>query len=462
MENQRLSRLLSILGVIALFCLLFRLWVDNKNEEARVRDNFEKGYQAYQKELDNFRKNAPSPELPENIDEFGTNNVRANNFEGPEVSIEALEFHGKPKKKGSSGVLDYSYTSIAFDPDHPRLGLPDVEVEVSPVQLYRPEKRGVLSKVRSFLDKHPPEHRPYRVYYKEIEEHHPDSTAAKKFVEMQLWLTEFKVTISAKPDRKKKGQIPLSQEEKEKKLYPRWWYGGTNGSLTAKELEAEPKNRRYGNLKLWMRIKPNNSPWYVNNELGRSKKPEMAIGAVYCMELDKKPKDIELDEISTSVEVGKELALYSIPEYDSEALGAFPQKDKDYASFLGSSISRNDTSRQSIWNKDYFVKVYLKNFGSWKEGFFGNRKYDDQLTYTFMMPILVEGSWDIHAPYEMIPTWSPEEPYYKELKLVPDWGMKGFGKAISYGLLTIIGFGILLIFFPQLLVNLLRLFTKKS
>lgn len=458
---MKTEKVLLILGLLIILGYLLGIWRDSQDIR-RVNDEYIREVEEYQNAVEEYRKRAQQ-QFDDNLTAagaaFGTENIRTNHFEGPEVSIHALEFWNQPRFKDSPGVLEYAYTYMAFDPDHHSLGMPDVEVTVSPVTLYDPQKTTLGERIATFLGRNPADPpRPYKVYTKEVIPNQPDSSGGKKRIEMQLWLTQFTLTITAKPDRRRKGSVNLTDREKQNRIYPGYWYG-QGDLLSANDLKPEFNNNRYGNLKVWLRLKPNNSPWYVNNGFGRTQKPEMAIGAVYCLELIKEPKELNLDQISTSVGIGKELALYQQPEFGSVDLGALPIGTLDYHAYLGSSV--HDTTTQSIWNRDFFVKLYLKNFGSWKEGFLGNRKFDDQLNYTFIMPVLVEGSWDVHAPYEIIPEWSPPEPYIREgIKLLPEWGLGKVGRFLSMGLIGALLVMLIFLLAPGLLSGLIAGFGR--
>ena len=146
--------------------------------------------------------------------------VTTGNFEGPQLLIESMEFGDQVVDlQKHPGVLDYSVTSFLFDPDHDKLGLPDLNVRVSPVRLYKPDEgglSGVLDNIRDLLpgksDNDKPE--PYRVFTKDIEL----TNGRTHKIAMQLWLTEFKVTIGVKPDVLKNGEVKAVQKALDEKL----------------------------------------------------------------------------------------------------------------------------------------------------------------------------------------------------------------------------------------------------
>lgn len=449
------STSVKIIFILALLGLLGAgIWAWNKvhSAEESYKTNVLEPYERYKQDLrDGIQEYQQKISSEDNIRIGSNGEVSTNNFEGPEVHIEALEYWGKPVVKGSKGVQDFSPNFVLYDPDHPVLGMPDFEVRVSPVTLYKPEKGIVNSVFSKFIPgARKKADEPFREYTKTIIPNDGSDTAKIKKILMQLWLTEFEVTISIRPDRKRKGSINFTDADKNNAIYPGEWYG-QSGKLTATDLSAEPRNNRYGNIKLWLKVNPNNSPWYVRNEVGQNETPEMAIGAIYCEGLKRQPVE-NLSDIAISVGVGSELALYPNPQYANDNLSDTTTASlPNFESKAGTSVnSRNDTSATSIWNKPYYVKFFFKNIGSWKNSIFDkNRKYDDQLRYKFVMPVLVEGSWDMHPPYEIIASWDPPETFHKEgISLIPDFGLGVFGKIGFFIILIFVGLAVLAVLNP--------------
>ena len=114
----------------------------------------------------------------------------------------------------------------------------------------------------------------------------------------------------------------------------------------------------------------------------------------------------------------------------------------------------------SIWDKPYYIKLFVKNIGSHKKnslitiGKKRLREYDDQYTFSFLMPLIVRGSWDVMPPDEVIPSWSPPQPRtvrgFQLSHLLPSWGLSFFGKTTSLILLIGAVLFILNFFFPGL------------
>jgi hypothetical protein len=119
------------------------------------------------------------------------------------------------------------------------------------------------------------------------------------------------------------------------------------------------------------------------------------------------------------------------------------------------TVGGSSGSAASIWNKPFYIKIFFNNIGSWKEGWFLNwRKFDDQVTFRFLMPVFVVGSWDVIVPGEIIPKWEPPKPYYDEFtlgSLFPSWGLGFLGKLFSGGALVVVLIVILALLFPSVL-----------
>ena len=382
------------------------------------------------------------------------------NFEGPQVHIAYLKFQNDHfDNDESSQMLFFDGNTLNFDPDHSHFGLPNVLVKASPVNLFNPEKRNLQSLFRISPGGQDP--KPYRTYKKNIVP--ADSNVLIRELEMQLWLTEFKVTVDILPDRKPP-VISLTDKEKNTTKYPGYWYGSNQDFVSLRDLREEWKNNRYGNLSVILKIIPDNAPWYFNNDQGMNVVPAIGIGAVYCSQLNIVN---ETDERRVSPNIQKGSVVYLHPEYspgneiltETEMPGNIELIADEIFSSQGNSQADED---QSFWNKPYYIRLFFNNIGSWRKGFLGNRRYDDQVTFTFLMPIFVLGSWDIIPPSEIIPEWDPPEPYFKEFSLknlLPKWGMGTIGRILSlFGLLAII-FILLPVLFP-VLSSVLKIFKR--
>jgi len=355
-------------------------------------------------------------------------------------------------------MLFFDGNTLNFDPDHSHFGLPNVLVKASPVNLFSPEKNGLQS---LFQLKRGQDPKPYKTYKKNIIP--TDSNILIRELEMQLWLTEFKLTIDILPDRKPP-VIALTEKEKESTKYPGYWYSSNKSYIKLGDLREEWKNNRYGNLSVILKITPDNAPWYFKNEQGVNVSPAIGIGAVYCSQLS---IINETDERRVSPNIQKGSVVYLHPEYSPEkenlTESEIPGNIEDIADeILGSQANVEVENAQSFWDQPYYIRLFFNNIGSWREGFLGNRKFDDQVTFTFLMPVFVLGSWDIVPPSEIIPEWDPPEPYFKEFRiknLLPKWGMGTFGRILSiFGLIVILGI-LLPIIFPAF-SSVLKIFGR--
>lgn len=384
------------------------------------------------------------------------------NFEGPQVHIAFLKFFKDYfDREDGNRMQFFDGNTLNFDPDHPYYGLPNVIAKVSPVRLFDAEKMNLKSLLQSVSGTNSP--KPYKTYRKRIIP--ADTGFVIREFEMQLWLTEFNVTVDILPERKAP-PIPLSSVEKDTTTFPGKWYGSSRKFVKLSELREEWKNNRYGDLSLILKIIPDNSPWYYKTDKGVNTVPAIGIGAVYCSGL----KIInETDERRVSPNIQKGSALYLHPDYMPEETSV--QKDTVHpgleslaSGFLNAQERAVNTGTNDLfWNKPYYIRLYFNNIGSWREGFLGNRKFDDQVTFTFLMPVFVLGSWDIIPPSEIIPEWDPPKPYFRKFRLknlLPGWGLGSFGKIISLIGLIAIAVILLPVLFP-VLGSLGKLFRLK-
>lgn len=542
--------------------------------------------------------------------------VTTGNFEGPQLFIEGMEFGDEfVDVQKHHGILDYSVTSLNFDPDHDKLGLPNLDVRVSPVRIYQPETgalKEVFDKIKSILpgksggDK--PE--PYAVYTKDVEL--GNGTIRK--MAMQLWLTEFKVTVGVKPDMLPKKQLKavqnsledklkelekqeqeeeeqaakapkdtldthinqlqreqdsleliiqdtqgkkageteklkkqekklaeiqkkidrndkrlinrpkarglnkkkarfdqekalemtilnrsqniidslnqiLQDEEKEKTSRNNLLFalnqtkrellmaeppffravpesnGLTTNSTEEKKTyqDAENKDQVYDDVKIWLRVLPNASPWYIKTGSAENLRPKMAIGAIYCTKVQNALLEddmYELKNLDTESNASEGIAMALFDRMELKRPMGRDGKMQEITPLKDSNHYMNESEEASIWNKPYHMKLFMKNIGSYtkKSGKIkkGLKAFDDQYTFTFLMPLLVRGSWDVMAPDEVIPDWNPPEPRivkgFQFSHILPDWGIgiPFVGKSAS--LIIMIGavLFVLNFFFPGL------------
>ncbi|HPD96495.1 MAG TPA: hypothetical protein PLA24_11460 [Tenuifilaceae bacterium] len=402
-------------------------------------------YQKYielQKEYISKWLGSVSQESAIKIDEssmFRTDNCIGSNFEGAEVKLAGVQFYDNIYRQ-TSQKPNYTYycNGAILDPDHPVYGLPDIEILIGPVSYYQPEPSGMEAMLNFGFSKTP---KPYKTYRKPLY----DSLGKQiKMFEMQLWLTYFKVAITVISDRDKP-QAETSESSLNAKIYPGRWYQSSSPFVSMNDLDhkEEWKNHLYGDITFVLEVNPNASPWYINTENAQTKKPDIAVGAVVCNELVKYPEDE--NRIHAQLQKGMIAPLYTKP-FDSDVS---LQDVETQVSDLEKNIA--NYKNFDIWNKKYYVKIFSKNIGSRQQGIFGQKKFDEQLEYTFMMPLLVVGSWDVQMPWDAMSEMEAPKPYYSSFSLrnlLPKWG-GGFGQVFS--VILIVGAIGLLLFAKGLL-----------
>ncbi len=427
-----------LLAFLAITTLYILFTVINADDLSNQGDNPE-----YQKYIDEYEQQVFSTfeeELKSSTEgssagiKYPTNpDGTVGNFEGPQVHLEAIKFHNEYLREQNERLKHIDGVSAHFDPDHPYYGLPDVKISIQDVRLYEPE----TSAISGFLGMSNKNPKPYKTYRKLLI---PDSVgASSKFFEMQLWLTKFSVTIDVRPD--KDIPIRISQEEKERLSYPAYWYGSQQRQIKLKDLPEEHKDQRYSNLSFILKIIPDNSPIYVQTSSATTSKPDFAIGAIYCTRADI-GNETDVQRISTNVHSGQPVFLNNRPEYDqmNRNLSGLSESMETNASTL---LERRMQKDQFIWNKPYYVNLFFNNLGSWRSGIFNQNQFHDQVTYEFLMPIFVVGSWDVIAPQEILPEWNPPEPFIKKFSIknfLPFWKLGLFGKIGSILILGLVLF----------------------
>ena len=365
------------------------------------------------------------------------------NFEGAEVKLAGIQVYDSIfRQESKKPFYTYNCNSAKLDPDHPMFGLPDIEIAVGPVAYYEPEKSALESLIKLGIDNKP---KPYRTYKKRLI---IDSLGIQnKFIEMQLWLTTFTVNITVIADRDKP-QIDPTEAALNERIYPGYWYKDSRRFVSMNDLEnkEEYKNHLYSDITFVLEVNPNASPWYIKTENTQTEMPDIAVGAVFCQQLIKHPKD----ENKIHLQTYKGMAA---PLYHKAFENDNPLSNDLDESILNVLTDLENVKNENIWNKKYFIKLYSANIGSRQKGLFGTKKFDEQVEYTFLMPLFVVGSWDIQIPAEILPEMEAPKPYYKSLSfknLLPKWGI-GFGKWLSTGLILLFGILLVLYLFPSIL-----------
>ncbi len=370
------------------------------------------------------------------------------NFEGAEVKLAGIQVYDSIfRQKSKKPYYTYNCNSAKLDPDHPMFGLPDIEIAVGPVAYFEPEKSTLESLINLGIDNKP---KPYRTYKKRLI---IDSLGIQnKFIEMQLWLTTFTVNITVIADRDKP-QIDPTEAALNERIYPGYWYKDSRRFVSMNDLEhkEEYKNHLYSDITFVLEVNPNASPWYIKTDNTQTEIPDIAVGAVFCQQLIKHPKDE--NKIHLQTYKGMAAPLYHKAFENDDPLS----NDLD-ESILNVLTDLENVKNENIWNKEYFIKLYSANIGSRQKGLLGTKKFDEQVEYTFLMPLFVVGSWDIQIPSEILPEMEAPKPYYKSLSLknfIPKWGLS-FGKWLSSGIITILLVLILLYISPSLLRKLFK------
>lgn len=418
----------------------------------------------YQKYIQEYRNTIDKSvmQLIDKNEELGTYNLdykggqasgTTGNFEGPQVHLQAIKFHNEVLVSEDERLKHIDAVSAHFDPDHPCYGLPDVKISIQDVRLYeQPE-----SNISKFLSRSKKEPEPYKVYRKRIK---TDSLGlSSKYFVMQLWLTEFKVTIDIRPD--KDCFVKITEEEKDSTYYPGFWYGSTQPKIKLKDLKREFKDNRYSNLSFILKVLPDNSPIYYQSTNEKTEKADFALAAIYCSDA-KIGNEPDVQRISTNVHTGQPIFL--IQENQFDLLNSNIKGFSENIEANTDEIFRLKTLEKNyIWNKPYYFKLFFNNLGTWRSGLFNQNEFHDQVTYKFLMPVFVVGSWDVIAPQEILPTWSPPEPYIRKVTLssfLPFGNMGFLGKMFSVIiLLGILVIGLWLIS-PNFLPLIKRIFGK--
>lgn len=373
------------------------------------------------------------------------------NFEGPQVLLKAIKFHNEILNKEDERLKHFDGLSAIFDPDHPYYGLPDVKISIKDVRLYKPEQ-GKIANLLGF-DNDP---KPYQIYKKEFVS---DSAGKRKHFEMQLWLTEFEVTIDVRPDLDT--HHAKREEEKGSLSYPGFWYGLQKKSVNLEDLEMEFKDQRYGNLAFILEVIPDKSPIYIQTTQGKTSKADFAIAAIYCSKAQIGNEE-KVQRINTNVHSGQPVFL--INEFDFEKMNTnVGHNPESLPANVERVLNAENPKDAFIWNKPYYMKLHFTNLGTWRTGLVNQNKFHDQVTYSFLMPVFVVGSWDVIAPQEVLPKWDPPAPYIKKFSvttLLPFWAKGVLGKIVGLALvILLILIGIQLIL-PAVGVTLKKLLFK--
>jgi len=350
------------------------------------------------------------------------------NFEGPTVRLKGIRFHEEFLTQQDQRLIHLDAVSAHFDPDHPYYGLPDVLIRIQDVRPYLPEQE--IQRFLASSSRRAPG--PYRSYRKQIR-----VDGRPQELEMQLWLTEFSVTIDVRPDQ----DVPLriSSREKQQTFYPGYWYGSDRPQVPLGELGREYQDFRYGQLAFILEVIPNAAPVYWHTPAGQQASADFAIAAVYCQQaqIGNEPR---VQRISTNIQAGQAVFLNHRDELDKMNTNLYhlPTLAEEQAQLL---LERRATRHDPIWNQPYYLKLFFNNLGSWRSGLFHQQQYHDQVTYRFLMPVLVSGQWEVMPPAEVLADWTPPEPYIHRSRLRQWWSALAkhpFGRSLNLLLIGLV------------------------
>lgn len=391
-----------------------------------------------------------------------------NAAQGVEVHLEGIRWNNKWFKRSDrnrhgiqriGGMSDIQINQIIFDPDFPKSGMPDLNVEVTAPRFFKLKNfinrfLGDLGS-GSFLGKAFDEHKPIKVYDLE--------TTPDKRTKMSHWLIEFDtfLRIEPSPDHSNSNLGGLD-------------YHPVSRERTSKiRSKKESKNQRYGNVSVLMKFKPKKGSWYIadrdaNGRLIPNKNPKIGIAAVECISIKPVSQNKNLNNIGVYLRKGSSLALYDNPQeidanYGSEGIKL--DKTITEASDLVNSYEERAKTvfNESFVDREKYAILHLNNLGSWQEGSWLSsiNRYADQYHAKFVIHAYVFGEWQVkpvqivkpetHPPFEM------KKPGMIDF-LLPDFGLGFIGKMLSGAGWIIVAFIVLSIFFPPVGMLFNRLF----
>ena len=403
---MKITQIIKIGLPIVLLLLAIGIFVGHSNESYKEDVSYKEYEQSEKDNYFTFKANILKElKAQMNIGEAGSwqhdynahLQMTSNQFEGPQVHIEKLIYNHKEylrdtvnkyRSKYKEFLTPFTIHSFQFDPDNRTTGKPDIIVNVVPPVPFEERRSAALQNILNRIDGGKDKISPYKTYSKEVYKIE-DSIIKIEHIKMDLWLTKFNVTITTDS-----------------------WGKHREDSSNGKR---EIANQRHAPFDVLLKIFPNVSPWYVNDGSSFDKKPDMAIGAIYCDGIKKDPKDSRnIGVVPRSV--GEALPLIKQSYYNQidNADAMFDQENND----------------QTIWNKPLYAYISVPEIGSYREF---NKKGDEMVNFSFIMPLLVRGSWDVQIPSSIVPEYKPTPPYKRTLSdiLLPKWGLGIFGKGLS-------------------------------
>lgn len=321
--------------------------------------------------------------------------MTSSQFEGPQVHLERLVYNGESlsrdsvAKNGDSRFAVFDIHNLQFDPDHPHTGKPDIKVEVTAPKPYQEQRNATLQGIFDKISGGSDRTSPYKTYTKEVFSVR-DSTIVMENIQMDLWLTEFDVTVETKS-----------------------W---THRPDDPDDSRAEIANQRHHPFEIMLKILPNVSPWYVNTGSSFDKKADMAVGAIYCKGITKWPRE------TTSIGVTPGAVGLNLPLVKQDYYNGLENPEL---------LFESKVSDRTIWNKPLYARITFTDIGSYRR--FLSEKGDEKIQFSFLMPLLMRGSWDVQIPASIVPEYDPSPPYRRSFAsiMLPKWGLGILGAGLS-------------------------------
>jgi len=293
------------------------------------------------------------------------------------------------------GVSDIQINQIVFDPDFPKSGMPDLNVEVTSPKIFKFKNFMTNwlggSNSNSFISKlvNPK---------KAIETFDLETTPGKK-IKMAHWLVEFDTFLRIEP----------SPDHTSLNIGNLKYHPISKQSTRSIRYSRESKNQRYGNVSVMLKFTPKKGSWYVanpdeNNVLVANKNPKIGIAAVECIGIKRVSESKKINNIGVYLRKGSSLALYDNPEHIdanytkntidlNKAIIPTQQAIEPY-----NKLSKQETLyNQSFVDRDKYAIIHLANLGSWQEGSWltSRDRFADQYHAKFVIHTYVFGEWNV-------------------------------------------------------------------
>jgi hypothetical protein len=422
-SNFLKSNLIPMVFVAVVVILIWRITHENNNNYIKNTNEYTEQetlfYNTLRKDLENnMNHTKPNPDIPNY--QIKTAGMTISNFEGPQVHIYGFmygdstylleDYIKNPVKEFSI----FKINKLKFDPDQATYNIPDIDVSIEEQPRIFKKKSGqkgeeaaIASLQNGNFDS------PYMTISKKYYRAERDSSISSGNMNIDIWLTQFTVNVKCTP------------------------YRGKNSNKKPYNARKETDAYRHGKFKLLLRLIPNYAPWYTSDRGSFDEKADIAVGGVYCSKIKMKHKlgnkvncEINREGYNLPLEGNSDLS------FSEESLLAF---------------NRNS----NIWNTPDTVSLYFDNFGTYSVG------KPDNVTYTFIMPILVKGKWEVKLPSKFFTDIVNKQRnlFSREFSFLPDWGFS-FGKIITWILYILIGGILIKTLFPTIIQIIAKLIFK--